>query len=72
MDRIEPFEQEHCIIYGHNVWHYLICTTIGDFHIVEVEGKDMAIKTTVIENDNQKAEKLFQKHCNDLLKGRML
>lgn len=69
---VEPYLQEHAVIFGHNVWHYLISSTIGDFHIVEVEGKGMEIHTSIIENDNEKAERTFNRFCKDLLNGKYL
>ena len=63
------FTQEHAEIYGHNVWHYLIDTPLGHYHIVQYEGRGMEIKETVIPHDNAKAERLFRKYCNEILKG---
>lgn len=69
---VEPYTQEHATIYGHDVWHYLISSTIGDFHIVEVEGKGLEIQTKIFENDNHKAELQFKRFCKDLLDGKYL
>lgn len=73
MEAFEPwanlYQQEHATIYGHGVWHYLIDTPLGQYHIVQYEGKGMEIKETVIAHDNAKAERQFRKYCNDLLKG---
>lgn len=69
---VEPYLQEHAVIFGHNVWHYLISSTIGDFHIVEVEGDGLAIQTKIFENDNGKAERTFKRFCKDLLDGKYL
>lgn len=66
------YEQEHAQIYGHNVWHYLIDTTIGSIHIVQVEGKNMMIHEDIVRWDNQKAEKLFKRRCQELLNGKYL
>ena len=69
---VEPYMQEHATIYGHNVWHYLISSTIGDFHIVEVEGKDLELQRKIIENNNRKAELQFKRFCKELLDGKYL
>lgn len=64
--------QEHCTIYGHGVWHYLVDTAIGQIHIVQYEGRMMELQEQVIFNNNDKAEKVFQKFCKDLLSGKAL
>lgn len=64
------YEQEHAVIYGHNVLHYLIDTPIGQYHIVQYEAAHGEIKETVIPHNNDKAEKMFQKYCKGLLAGR--
>lgn len=69
---VEPYLQEHAVIFGHNVWHYLISSTIGDFHIVEVEGEGLMIRSKIFENDNAKAEQAFKRFCKDLLDGKYL
>lgn len=66
------YTQEHATIYGHGVWHYLITTPIGQFHVVEWEGAGMQIGRKIIEDDNASAERLFKKKCTDLLNGKML
>ena len=66
------YQQEHANINGRGVWHYLIDTQIGQIHVVEYEGRGMEIKTHLILNDNDKAEKLFKKCCKDLLDGKNL
>ena len=63
------YTQEHCTIYGRNVWHYLASLPIGQIHIVEYEGSDYAIHRTIIDESNQKAEKLFNRICRKMLKG---
>ena len=68
----QVYEQEHAKIYGHNVWHYLDCTDIGNIHIVQVEAEGLQIKTDLIYCDNDKAEKLFRKRCRELLSGKYL
>lgn len=63
--------QEHAIINGRNVWHYLVDTSIGQISIVQVEGRD-EIHETVIRHYYDKAEKVFKKKCQDLLNGKYL
>ena len=69
---VEPYVQEHATIYGHDVWHYLISTTIGDIHVVEYDGKGMELNTTLILADNGKAEKLFKSIFNKILNGKLI
>lgn len=69
---VEPYLQEHAVIFGHNVWHYMISSTIGNIHIVEVEGKGLAIQTKIIMDDNGKAERTFKRFCKELLDGKYL
>lgn len=66
------YTQEHCTIYGHNVWHYLAALPIGNIHIIDYEGQGMRIVRTIIDEDNAKAERLFKRICNRLLKGECL
>lgn len=68
----QVYEQEHATIYGHNVWHYLDSTDIGNIHIVQVEAEGLQIKTDLIYWDNDKAERLFRKRCKELLSGKYL
>ncbi len=65
------YTQEHCTIYGHGVWHYLIDCQIGHIHIVEYEGKGMLIFRKYFEA-NDTATKYFQSICRKLLAGNML
>lgn len=63
---------EHATIYGHNVYHYKIDTPIGDFHVVEWEGKGMGLDRKIFDQDNAAAEKEFQKVATNMLKGKYL
>lgn len=69
---VEPYLQEHATIYGHQVFHYLISSTIGNIHIVQYEQKGFELKEVVIMDDNDKAEKQFKAFCNRLLSGKEL
>lgn len=64
--------KEHCTIYGHQVWHYMVALPIGNIHIIDYEGKGFAISRTIINEDNAKAERLFKRRCYDLLNFRYL
>jgi len=66
------YEQEHAVIYGHNVWHYLIDTPIGQYHVIQYEGRGSEIKETIIRGNNDKAQKMFQRFCKNLLAGKDL
>ena len=65
------YEQEHATIYGHNVWHYLIDTPIGQIHVVDYEAQ-REIKRIIIDADNQKAEKTFKRICHQMTDGKFL
>ncbi len=71
MNLIEPELREHATIYGHNVWHYCLDTTLGEYHIVQYEGAGMCISEQIV-TDNSKAEKMFKKICRDFLDGKYL
>ena len=63
------YQQEHAIIYGRNVWHWLIDTAIGQIHVVQYESSYHGeIIEEVIRNSNTKAEKAFKRYCNKILK----
>lgn len=65
------YQQNHSIINGRNVWHYLITTPVGDYHLIHYEQQDMAIKEFIIPNSNDKAEKKFDQICIQMVKGRI-
>lgn len=65
------YTQQHNIINGHGVWHYLVSTPIGDIHIVEWEGKGMELDRVIIYADNEKAERKFNAVCKAMLSGKM-
>lgn len=64
--------QEHAIINGRNVWHYLVDSSIGQINIIQAEGKDLMIHETITYNNYDKAEKLFKKRCQEMLNGKYL
>lgn len=66
------YTQEHATIYGRNVWHYLVDTPVGHYHIVQYEGKNMEIEEKVFPHNNSKAERAFKKICNDILNGKLI
>ena len=59
---------EHAEIYGHNVWHWMDNTTIGEIHIVQYEAKN-SIKEEYT-GSNREAEKIFKRFCNRILSGK--
>ena len=62
------YQQEHAVIYGRNVWHWLVDTAIGQIHIVQYEVSYRGeIIEEVIRNNNTKAEKAFKRFCNKIL-----
>ena len=63
------YQQNHAEINGFNVWHWLIDTPIGQYNVVQYEAKGKEIIETVIPHDYEKAERLFNRYCNKVLKG---
>ena len=54
------YQQNHSIINGRNVWHYLITTPIGNFSVVEYEQTGLEIKRFIFDESYEKAEKKFE------------
>lgn len=63
------YQQNHSVINGRGIWHYLLDTSLGQFNVVEYEQKDLALKRYFIENDNSKAEKKFDQLSVQMVKG---
>lgn len=62
---------EHAKIFGQNIWHYEIQTTIGDLHIVQHEAAgEMNIVDDYIGWSRVKAENAFQAISRKILKGK--
>lgn len=70
MEEAKFYMQAHSKINGRNVWHYMVSTPIGDYHIVEYEQKDSSIKEFVFPHNNQKAEQKYDSLCIEMVKGR--
>lgn len=54
-----------------NVWLYGIGLDIGDIYIVDYEQKDFAIKRTIIDQDKEKAMRIYKKRCSDMVNGKI-
>lgn len=67
----EAYQQEHATIYGRNVWHYLVCSDIGNIHAVQYEAQSFELTTKLYMDDNHKAEKEFRRLCNGILSGKL-
>lgn len=64
------YTQNIATINGRNIGHYLVDTPIGQINVIQYEKPSMEIETTLIYGDYEKAEKKFERICNDILKGR--
>lgn len=73
MDTMESktYTQQHSEVNGRNVWHYMIATPIGHIHVVEYEQRGKELARTLIDEDNDKAEKLFAKYTRAILANRL-
>lgn len=73
MENFEPrfYEQNHSTINGRNVWHYLSCTPVGNYHLIHWEQKDLTIKEAIIVDDLDKAERKYSHICMQMLKGKI-
>ena len=63
------YEQQHSTINGFGVWHYLIDTPIGQFHVVEYEKPDKELKRIIIDGNNDLAERKYNSICRGILNG---
>lgn len=64
------YTQNIATINGRNVGHYLVDTPIGQINVIQYEKPSMELETVLIYGDYEKAEKKFNKICNEMLKGR--
>lgn len=68
------YTQQHVLINGRNLWHYLIDTPIGHIHVVECELPTKELKRYIIDGDNDLAEKkyyyLMKKMINENIKAK--
>lgn len=65
------YTQEHNIINNREIWHYLIDTPIGKFHIIEYETQSKELSRFIIDGDDKKAEQKFLSICKGILTGKM-
>ena len=64
------YTQEHSIINGRNVWHYLLDTPLGHIHVVEYERPTQELERYIFDGDNDKAEKKYASICKAILSGK--
>ena len=64
------YTQNIATIHGRNIGHYLVDTPIGQINVIQYEKPSMELETALIYGDYEKAEKKFERICNDILKGR--
>lgn len=71
-DKLEcnMYTQHWSEINGRKIWHYLICCPVGAIHIITYEKKYGGTERKIILDDNDKAEKLFNKTCKNILDNR--
>lgn len=65
------YTQQHNVINGRNIWHYLLDTPIGHIHVVEYEDSEQLIHRHIIDSNNDKAERKFASICKGILNGKM-
>ena len=65
------YTQQHNIINGRGIWHYLIDTPIGQIHVVQYEAPSMEITRFIIDGNNDKAERKFANICKGILNGKL-
>ena len=63
--------QNHSMINGRNVWHYLISTSIGNFSIVEYEQPSKEIKRFIFNESYEDAEKKYESLVIGIIKGKV-
>lgn len=63
------YQQNHSVINGRGVWHYLLDTSLGQFNVVEYEQKDMSLKRFLMDASYSKAEKKFDQISIQMVKG---
>ena len=59
------YTQKESIINGHHVWHYLISTPIGDYHVIQYEELDMTISEKIVRT-NTEAEQIYKRRVRYL------
>lgn len=67
METATMYTQAESKINGRSVWHFLIDTPIGQIHVVDYEAEDMHIERTIINGDNEKAERKYKAICKKLI-----
>lgn len=69
-DLYEPKLIDRAEINGHHVWHYLMETTVGDYHLVEHECPTWEIIDDYMGRDADKALTAFKKASRKVLSGK--
>ena len=64
------FTQNIATINGRNIGQYLIDTDLGQISLIQYEMPDRRLKTELIYNDWDKAEKRFNTICKQMLDGK--
>ena len=64
------FTQNIATINGRNIGLYLIDTDLGQISLIQYEMPDRCLKTELIYNDWDKAEKRFNTICKQMLDGK--
>ena len=65
------YTQQHSIIDGRNIWHYLLGTALGHIHVVEYEQLDKTLKRYIFDGDNHAAEVRYKGLSILMLSGKL-
>lgn len=66
------YTQNEAVINGRHVWHYLVATPIGNYHILHYETNMLTIEEPKIYwDDLEKAERAFKTICTRILNGKL-
>lgn len=65
------YHQNHAEINGRNIWHWLIDSPVCQINIIGYETPDEEIKRKLFDGNYEKAERYYNKICNDILKSKI-
>ena len=70
MEEARFYQQNHSIINGRNVWHYMVSTPVSNIHIIKHESI-LGMETDLLTESNSKAEKKYDQICMAMVKGKL-
>lgn len=63
--------QNHSMVNGRNVWHFLISSSIGNFAIVDYEQSNKKVKRFIFNEDYEASEKKYESLIIGIIKGKV-